>query len=220
MPTVIAVDGPSGSGKSSTARGVALKLGFAYLDTGAMYRAMTWALLERGVDLDDAAAIAAAAPGVAVRVGTDAANPTIEADGTDVAEPIRGDRVTAHVSQVAAVPQVRDLMVALQRAVIAETHDRGGIVVEGRDIGTTVAPDADVKVFLVADPAARAERRALEAGEDDHSATLESLARRDRIDSTRSASPLAKPADAVEIDSTFLTLDEVISQILAAVGER
>lgn len=220
MPTVIAVDGPSGSGKSSTARGVAQKLGYAYLDTGAMYRAMTWALLERGIDLDDPDAISVAAPDVVIVSSTDPGSPAIAADGSDVTEPIRGQRVTAHVSQVAAVPLVRELMVALQRSIIAEADAAGGIVVEGRDIGTTVAPDADVKVYLIADPEARAQRRALEAGGADTAATLESLARRDRIDSTRAASPLAKPEDAVEIDGTFLTLDEVIDLILALVGQR
>lgn len=220
MPTVIAVDGPSGSGKSSTARGVAQKLGYAYLDTGAMYRAMTWALLERGIDLDDPEAIGEAAPDVVIISGTDAAHPTIAADGSDVSEPIRGERVTAHVSQVAAVPLVRELMVAQQRSIIAGSGSAGGIVVEGRDIGTTVAPDADVKVYLIADPEARAQRRALEAGGADEAATLESLARRDRIDSARAASPLAKSDDAVEIDGTYLTLDEVIALILAMVEQR
>ena len=151
---VVAVDGPSGSGKSSTARGVAQRLGLAYLDTGAMYRAITWALLERGVDLHDAIAMEEAAEDVKLHSGTDPSNPTIEADGVDVSEPIRGAAVTSNVSLVAAVAGIRTLMVQAQRDAIASAVD--GIVVEGRDIGTVVVPEAAVKVFLVADPEARA----------------------------------------------------------------
>lgn len=217
MATVIAVDGPSGSGKSSTARGVAQRLGYAYLDTGAMYRAMTWAMLDRGVDVGDPAAIAAVAPVVVISSGTNPSGPTIAADGVDVADPIRGDAVTANVSLVAAVPEVRELMVALQRAII-EAAD-GGIVVEGRDIGSTVAPDAALKVYLVADTDARARRRAAEVGASDHAATEESLVMRDRIDSTRTASPLTKHESAVEIDSTHLTLDEVIDLVVSLLEE-
>ncbi|MCW2800400.1 MAG: (d)CMP kinase [Aeromicrobium sp.] len=214
---VVAVDGPSGSGKSSTARGVAQRLSLAYLDTGAMYRAMTWALLQAGIDLDDPAAIATAAQGVRLESGTDPSDPTIRANGADVADPIRSDEVTASVSQVAAVPEVREMLVALQRATIAENEHR--IVVEGRDIGSTVAPNAEVKIYLVADPAARAARRAAEDGAADAAATELALARRDKIDSTRAASPLAKAPDAVVVDSTYLTLDEVIEAIVEIVGD-
>lgn len=216
-PLVVAVDGPSGSGKSSTARGVAARLALAYLDTGAMYRAMTWALLEAGVDLDDASAIGEAAESVRLESGTDPLNPTIHANGVDVAAPIRTDDVTASVSQVAAVPRVRELLVALQRSIIAAHGQR--IVVEGRDIGSTVAPDAGVKVFLVADPAARAARRAAEDGSGDAGATEIALARRDEIDSTRTASPLAQAPGAVVVDSTHLTLDEVIDAIIEIVRD-
>lgn len=215
MSLVIAVDGPSGSGKSSTARGVAHRLGLAYLDTGAMYRAMTWALLQRGTDLADADAIARDAEGVVIVSGTDPAGPTIVADGSDVSLPIRSSEVTGSVSLVAAVPRVRELLVDLQRSTIAAAGT--GIVVEGRDIGSTVAPDAPVKVFLVADAAARAARRAAEEGGADAVATQEDLARRDLIDSTRPASPLAKAADAVEIDGTHHTLDEVVDAVIAVV---
>jgi cytidylate kinase len=215
---VVAVDGPSGSGKSSTARGVAQRLSLAYLDTGAMYRAMTWALLQAGVDVDDPVAIATAAEGVHLESGTDPIDPTIRANGVDVAEPIRSDEVTASVSQVAAVPRVREMLVALQRAVISTSENR--IVVEGRDIGSTVAPDAEVKIYLVADPAARAARRAAEDGSVDADATELALARRDEIDSTRAASPLTKAADAVVVDSTYMTLDEVIDAIVKIVEEK
>lgn len=214
---VIAVDGPSGSGKSSTARGVADRLNLAYLDTGAMYRAMTWALLQRGTDLSDPEAIARDAASVVIRSGTDPLAPTIEVDGTDVAGPIRGADVTANVSLVAAVPEVRRMLVERQRATIDAAPD--GIVVEGRDIGSAVAPEAPVKVYLVADPAARAARRAAELGILDPDATQDDLARRDQIDSTRTASPLTKAPDAVEIDGTHLSLDEVVDAVVALVDD-
>ncbi len=214
-PLVVAVDGPSGSGKSSTARGVAERLGLAYLDTGAMYRAMTWALLQRGTDLLDPDAISAAAESVVLRSGTDPLAPTIEADGRDVSGPIRGTDVTENVSLVAAVPRVRELLVRRQRETIAAAT--GGIVVEGRDIGSAVVPEAPVKVFLVADPAARAARRAAELGSLDPDSTERDLARRDQIDSTRTASPLAKAPDAVEIDGTHLSLEQVVDAVVQLV---
>ena len=214
---VVAVDGPSGSGKSSTARGVAERLGLAYLDTGAMYRAMTWALLQRGTDLGDADAIARAAEQVSISSGTDPLAPTIEVDGEDVSGPIRGVDVTSNVSVVAAVPRVRELLVKRQRETVEASPD--GIVVEGRDIGSVVLPRAPVKVFLVADPAARAARRAAELGGIDATATQADLARRDEIDSTRAASPLAKAPDAVEIDGTHLTLEQVVDAIVALVDD-
>ena len=214
---VIAVDGPSGSGKSSTARGVADRLGLAYLDTGAMYRAMTWALLQRGTDLADSEAIARDAETVVLRSGTDPLAPTIHVDDIDVSGPIRAADVTSSVSAVASVPRVRELLVLRQRETIAAAVD--GIVVEGRDIGSAVAPDAPVKVFLVADPAARAARRAAELGVADTAATQQDLARRDQVDSTRAASPLAKAPDAVEIDGTHLTLDQVVDAVVALVDD-
>jgi len=215
---VIAIDGPSGSGKSSTSRGVATKLGYAYLDTGAMYRAMTWAMLQRGIDVHDADAVAAAAADVVLTTGTDPQEPTIHADGVDVSEPIRGDEVTANVSPVATVPQVRQQLVDLQRELIAGAAE--GIVVEGRDIGTVVAPDAGLKVYLVADPVARAQRRALELGVEDAEAMQQALARRDAIDSTRKTAPLAQADDAVVVDGTHLTLDEVIDHIVGLAQQR
>lgn len=215
MTTVIAVDGPSGSGKSSTARGVARALGLAYLDTGAMYRAATWAVLRAGVDPRDARAVAALVARLKIVSGTDPVAPTIEVDGRDVSAPIRGPEVTEAVSHVAAVPAVREVLVELQREAIARSE---GIVVEGRDIGTTVAPDATLKVFLIADAAARARRRALESA-DDVDATHASLQMRDRIDSTRSASPLLRADDAVVVDGTDLSLEEVIDTICSLARE-
>ncbi|MCW2827477.1 MAG: cytidylate kinase, partial [Marmoricola sp.] len=155
---VVAMDGPSGSGKSSTARGVASRLRLRYLDTGAQFRAMTVWMLDHEVDVADPAAIAARAGEPAILSGTDPDDPTITVDGRDVAVAIRTQRVTDHVSAVAAVPEVRRRLLELQRSIIGT----GGIVVEGRDIGSVVAPDAEVKLFLTADPAARAARRTAE----------------------------------------------------------
>jgi cytidylate kinase len=216
---VVAVDGPSGSGKSSTARGVASRLGLRYLDTGAMYRAVTWALLQRGIDVNDPAAVALAAREVRIDVGTDALAPTIHADGVDVSGPIREQPVTSAVSAVSAVPEVRTLMVQCQREAIGN----GGIVIEGRDIGSVVAPDADLKIFLIADPGARAARRAAEQGKSAEVAATEAdMARRDAYDSSRTASPLSQAADAVVVDSTSLSLEQVIDAIvdLVPTGSR
>ncbi|UYM05183.1 (d)CMP kinase [Solicola gregarius] len=214
---VVAVDGPSGSGKSSTARGVAERLGLDYLDTGAMYRAVTWALLEAGVHVDDADAVAAAAKQVVLEIGSDPSDPTIRANGADVSGPIRGPHVTAAVSAVAAVPAVREQLVAEQRAIIAGSR---GIVVEGRDIASVVAPDAAVKVYLVADAEARASRRTAELGGGDVSATRADLERRDSIDSSRTASPLRRADGAQIVDTTELSLEDVIDQIVRLAKER
>jgi cytidylate kinase len=212
---VVAIDGPSGSGKSSTSRGVATRLGLRYLDTGAMYRAMTWWMLQHGVPVDDAPAVAERCGEPVIETGTDPQNPTIAVDGTDVARAIRTAEVTCAVSPVSAVPQVRARLLGLQRAAI----DGGGIVVEGRDIGSVVAPDADLKVYLTADATARAARRAAEEGGADLSATVTSLLARDRIDSTRTASPLMMAEGAVHVDSTPYTLEEVVDLIVGLVED-
>ena len=208
---VIAVDGTSGSGKSSTSRGVAERLGLRYLDTGAMFRAMTWWLLRDGVDVRDVEAVAAAAGRPRIDSGTDPLAPTITVDGTDVSVEIRGEDVTAAVSPVSAVPEVRALLLDLQREVIGD----GGIVVEGRDIGSVVWPEAEVKVYLSADPDARAVRRAAEQGGTDVATTQQSLLERDRIDSGRATAPLTMAEGAVHVDSTHLALPEVIDRIVA-----
>ncbi|WP_203335423.1 (d)CMP kinase [Nocardioides limicola] len=210
---VVAIDGPSGSGKSSTSRGVATRLGLRYLDTGAMFRAMTWWMLEQGVDVHDPAAVAAAAHAPVIRSGTDPQAPTISVDSRDVSAAIRGQQVTDSVSPVSSVPEVRARLLALQREIIGA----GGIVVEGRDIGTVVAPDAPVKIYLTADPEARAVRRAAEVAGTDVLATRESLLSRDRIDSGRATAPLTMAEGAHHIDSTAYTLDEVIDQVVGLV---
>jgi CMP/dCMP kinase len=207
---VVAVDGPSGSGKSSTSRGVAARLGLRYLDTGAMFRALTWYLLREGVDVTDADAVAARCGEPEILSGTDPLGPSILVDGVDVGLPIRSDDVNAAVSHVSVVPAVRARLLELQRSVIGD----GRIVVEGRDIGSVVCPAAQVKVYLTADPAARAHRRATEAGSTDLDATRESLLSRDRIDSGRTTAPLVRADGAVHIDTTPYTLDEVIDLVV------
>jgi len=216
---VVAVDGPSGSGKSSVSRGVARRLGLRYLDTGSTYRAMAWWMGQQGIDVHDPEAVAAACGRPRIEVGTDPEAPAITVDGRDVSGPIRTREVTSIVSPVSAVPAVRQRLVALQREAIGA----GGIVVEGRDIGTVVAPDAAAKIFLTALPEVRAQRRAAELSADpavDTNVTLTELHRRDAIDTQRAASPLAKADDAVEIDASHLSLDQVIDAAVDVVLAR
>ncbi|MFF1908520.1 (d)CMP kinase [Kitasatospora sp. NPDC058218] len=222
-PVVVAIDGPSGSGKSTVSRAVATRLGLSFLDTGAMYRALTWWMLANDVDVDDPEAVTVACGKPVILSGTDAAGPTITVDGQDVSGPIRGPEVTAQVSAVAAVPAVRTRLVELQRG-CAEVAERG-IVAEGRDMGSVVFPDATVKIFLTASETARAERRAAELrakGVDE--ATIAEmaadLARRDKADSSRETAPLTQAADAVLVDTSELTLEQVIGTITALVEER
>ncbi|MFE5807371.1 (d)CMP kinase [Streptomyces sp. NBC_01232] len=221
---IVAIDGPSGTGKSSTSKAVAAKLGLRYLDTGAQYRAITWWMITNGVDTDDPQAVAIAAGKPTIVSGTDPAAPTITVDGLDAAGPIRTQEVTSRVSAVSAVPEVRTLITDLQRSIAAEAaQEADGIVVEGRDIGTTVLPDADLKVFLTASAEARAARRSGELrGKEaaDLAATKEALIKRDAADSGRKTSPLAKAGDAVEVDTTELTLDQVIECVVTLVAER
>lgn len=207
---VVAVDGTSGSGKSSTCRGVADRLGLRYLDTGAQFRAMTWWLLHEGVDVHDPAAVAARCEEPDIVSGTDPLEPTIHVDGTDVGLAIRSDEVNAAVSPVSAVPEVRGRLLDLQRATIGD----GGIVVEGRDIGSVVWPQAQLKVYLTADPAARAQRRAAETGSIDISGTQDSLLARDQIDSGRATAPLTMAEGAVHLDTTPYTLEEVVARLV------
>lgn len=226
---IVAIDGPAGSGKSTVARAMAVREGLTYLDTGAMYRAVTDAALTRGVDVSDAAAVSELARTIDIALDNGEAGPTVTVDGQDRTTAIRTPEVDANVSAVAAVPAVREAMVALQRKA-AESTD---VVAEGRDIGTVVFPAAEVKVFLIADPAARARRRAVQRhGGDtatDASATANAeeqakieaeLIARDKADSTRKTAPLKPAEDAVRIDSTNLSVDEVcdaISELIAKV---
>ncbi|GAT64713.1 (d)CMP kinase [Planomonospora sp. ID91781] len=213
---VVAMDGPSGSGKSSASRGVARALGLRYLDTGAMYRAITWWMLRQEVDLADPAAIAARALDPVLVMGTDPDAPAVAVDGADAAAPIRTAEVTAAVSAVSAVPEVRRRLVAEQREIIGA----GGIVVEGRDIGTVVAPEAPVKIYLTASADARAARRTAELAGTTVEAQKAAMARRDTLDSTRKTDPLAMASDAVELDTTALNLEEVIAEVLRLIKEK
>ncbi|MFV2196840.1 (d)CMP kinase [Nocardiopsis sp. LOL_012] len=217
---VIAIDGPSGSGKSSTAKGVAKARELRYLDTGAMYRALTWWMLEHGVDTGDAAAVAAAVDRPVIEMGTDPSAPAVAVDGRDVAAAIRGQEVTTHVSAVSAVPEVRELLVDVQRRIIADARAHSaGIVVEGRDITTVVAPDAPVKLYMTASAEARAQRRSKEVRVSDVAATQADLARRDKLDSSRVHSPLTRTDEATELDTTGLTLDEVVALVVKLADE-
>jgi len=210
-PLVVAIDGPSGSGKSSTARGVARRLGLAFLDTGAMYRAATWLALRRGVDLADTSAVADLVRDAEMEIVLEPDAFSIAIDGTDVTRAIRAPRVSAVVSAVATNLAVREDLVNRQKKLIAETPR--GIVAEGRDLTTVVAPDADVRVLLVADPQARVARRHAElADHADVDAITDQVIRRDRDDSTVAQFTSAAPGVHV-IDSTELTLDEVVAAI-------
>jgi CMP/dCMP kinase len=213
---VVAVDGPSGSGKSTVSRRLAEALGASYLDTGAMYRAVTWAVLRDGVDPLDAASVAAVCARTRLEIDIDPGRPFVRVDGVPVDGPIRGREVTAAVSAVAAVPAVRTALVARQREIIAAA---GRIVVEGRDIGTVVAPDADLKVYLTASVDERARRRSGE-NSSDVDTTAADLRRRDKLDSTRAADPLRRAPDAVELDTTRLGIDEVVSRLRGLLGVR
>ncbi len=221
-PIVLAMDGPSGSGKSSVSREVASTLGFRYLDTGAMYRALTWWMLREGVDVEDAAVVAALAGKAELSIGTDPLSAQVTVNGTDVSLPIRGREVTGAVSAVSAVPAVRTRLVGMQQQIIAATLAAGsGIVVEGRDIGTVVAPDAPVKMFLTATADARANRRTQEILHTGENATVHEMhvdmARRDNLDSSRAASPLAQAADSVLLDTTQLDKNGVVAAVLEQV---
>jgi len=197
-------------------RRLAQALGARYLDTGAMYRAVTWAVLRSGIDPDDADAVAKTAADLTIAVGTDPVDPFVRVDGVAVDREIRGADVTAAVSAVAAVPAVRRVLVARQRQIIAAEPR---IVVEGRDIGTVVAPDADLKVYLTASVTERARRRSAETDMELGVTTLD-LKRRDVLDSNRVQDPLRQAPDAVALDSTELGVDEVVSRLLGMLAGR
>ena len=214
---VIAIDGPSGAGKSSTSREIARRAGWNYLDTGALYRAVTW--LSLALDSAEPHAIIQGLKTSPIRFVSDPTKPQIFCGDTDLTEEIRSEKVTAAVSAISAIPQIRAELLTLQRKII-DKADRG-IVVEGRDIGTVVAPHAAMKVFLTADLQARALRRDTELGAQHGAEAIgQSLSERDHIDSTRAVSPLSTASDAVIVDSTMLNLEETIERIWELLKER
>lgn len=212
---VVALDGPSGTGKSTVARRLAARLGARYLDTGAMYRAATLAALRTGADPADPGAVLAAVGPARIELGTDPLHPVVRLDGVPVDAQIRSAEVTAAVSAVSAVPAIRELMVAAQRELIAP----GGIIVEGRDIASVVWPQAQCKVFLTASAEVRAARRAGELGLDPALVAAD-IERRDRLDSTRAASPLTRADGAQVLDTTHLDIDSVVDRLIDMVMNR
>ena len=215
---IVAIDGTAGSGKSTTAKGVAEKLGFLYLDTGAMYRAATAAVLSASIDSDDESAVSDCVE--TIEIDFDESGRLIFLNGMDVSQTIRGREVTQNVSAISAYPQVRKRMVAMQRE-IAGYRD---FVVEGRDIGTVVFPNADFKFFIVASIEERAKRRQKDlAGlgiEQTVNDIVKNLKRRDALDSSREVSPLTKSEDAVEVDTTSMTIEQQIDLIVTHVRDR
>jgi cytidylate kinase len=220
---VVALDGPSGTGKSTVARRLAVALHARYLDTGAMYRAVTLAVLDASIDPTDSAAVAALAPTVDLVIGTDPAAPAVHLAGADVAAQIRTQRITSSVSAIAGVPSVRAILISAQQKIIADAlGSSGGIVVEGRDIGSVVAPDAGLKVYLDASPEARAKRRSRQDAAAGRMTTVDKtradVDRRDGIDAR--TTPLRPAPDAVELDTTHLDVNGVIAALLSMVDDR
>jgi len=216
---VVAIDGPAGSGKSTIAAHLAKKLGYINLESGAMYRALALKVLEQQVSLDDPEALRLLAEKTAIQLEPQSGGNRVLLDGRDVSQRIREADVTAAASRVSAHPQVREIMVARQR----ELGARGGVVMEGRDIGTAVFPNADVKVFLDADARLRAERRVAQNGTHTPEVAkriIEDLVARDQRDRTRAVSPLVPASDAVILDTTNLSIDEVVLRVEQLIRQR
>jgi cytidylate kinase len=224
IPLVIAIDGPSGSGKSSVSRAVAQRLDLAYLDTGAMYRALTWWCAQQGVDLEDQPSVARAARDLPLHMGTDPRAPSVQVGGVVIDEAIRATGISELVSKVATNLEVRDELRVRQRALIAQSvENSGGVVAEGRDITTVVAPDADVRILLTANQKARLARRARELhGDADHaavSATHDQIVRRDLDDST--VSQFMEPAPGVTcVDTSDLDFQQSVEAVLDVIGAQ
>jgi cytidylate kinase len=219
-PLVVAIDGPAGAGKSTVAQKLAARLGLTYVDSGATYRAAALKVLEKGISPDDEHAVARLIGETDIQVTTDGREPHVMLDGEDVTAKIRTSEVTLAAAKVSRLPEVRTKLVSIQR-----TFARGrGVVMEGRDIGTVVFPQADLKIFLKADPEERARRRLGQDHKEGRVVTLEQTAyeigRRDQLDAERKISPLAAAPDAHQIDSTHLTADQVVERILEVARQR
>ncbi|MFZ9683452.1 MAG: (d)CMP kinase, partial [Cephaloticoccus sp.] len=213
--TLIAIDGGAAAGKSSSSRILAERFNLLHVDTGSFYRHLTAELLARQVPANDLPALQAALSTLKLSTALDGRSARMLVDGRPAGDEIRGAEVNAHVSHYAAIPLVREKLLAYQRGQVdvAKTHGFSGLVMEGRDIGSVIFPDADFRFFLHADPAERVKRRAAEGRED-------SIAERDRLDSSRKTSPLTCPVGAIDIDSTHLSLDQVVGQMAAAIATK
>jgi cytidylate kinase len=215
-PVIIAIDGPSGVGKGTVSRALARALGYTHVDTGAMYRAVGWAAMQRGLSLTDEAAVSELAAALQLTVE----DGFVMANSTDITRAVRTPEIDKAATAVARMPKVREILVARQRALV---HGRG-VVMEGRDIGTVVFPEADVKIYLDASPEERARRRAADpahgGGPQELAAVATALAARDRIDSTRAASPLMVAPDAIVVDTTDIPVDAVVARVMEKVREQ
>ena len=212
---IVAIDGGAASGKSSSSKILAERFNLLHVDTGSFYRHITFELLRRNVPATDRAALLAALPALRFTTRLEGRSARMLIGGEPAGDEIRGQQVNDHVSHYAAVPEVRAILLGYQRgqAEVAKQHGFRGLVMEGRDIGSVIFPDADFRFFLHADPAERAKRRAAEGRQD-------SIAERDRLDSSRKASPLTCPPGAIDIDSTFLTLEQVVDQMAALIAPK
>ena len=208
-PPAIAIDGPAASGKSTVAKLIAKELGYTFINTGAMYRAVTWYLLQQGVNTADTAAVCAALPGIPLSFGKDGSMSSVVYEGRVLADELRTPEVNANVSTVAAIPEVRALLVEKQR----EYNTREAVVMEGRDIGTVVFPHTPFKYFVTASEEVRAARRAAEG-------ITESITERDRKDSERSASPLVQAADALLVDTSDMSIEQVVAFVIADIRKK
>ncbi len=208
-PPAIAIDGPAASGKSTVAKLIAKELGYTFINTGAMYRAVTWYLLQQGVNTADTAAVCAALPGIPLSFGKDGSMSSVVYGGRVLADELRTPEVNANVSTVAAIPEVRALLVEKQR----EYNTREAVVMEGRDIGTVVFPDTPFKYFVTASEEVRAARRAAEG-------ITESITERDRKDSQRSISPLVQAPDALLVDTSDMSIEQVVALVIADIRKK